>query len=142
MLGTVATAVIGTFAGLSLIHFYWALGGRFGKSAAIPQISDRPAFVPSAFATFAVAVGLSVCGLLVAAAAGFIASPLSATWSKWACYAFAAGLLARAVGDFRLVGFFKRIRAACLLGSTRSYTRRYACCFRWASSLWPHPNGV
>jgi Protein of unknown function (DUF3995) len=110
MAATITTAVVAAFALLSLIHCYWALGGRAGKSAAIPQVSNRPAFTPSAFATFAVAIGLALCALLVAATARWITSPLPANWLRWLCFALALGLLGRAVGDFRLVGFFKRVR--------------------------------
>jgi Protein of unknown function (DUF3995) len=107
---TVATIVVAVFGMLSLIHIYWALGGHAGKVAAVPHVSGRPAFVPSPFATLVVAVGLAVCALLVAATARLIASPVSATWLKWLCLALAFGLFARSVGDFRLVGFFKRVR--------------------------------
>jgi hypothetical protein len=110
MAETVAAAVVAAFALLALFHLYWALGGRSGKSAAIPHVSGRPAFAPSAFATFAVAIGLTLCALLVAATAQWIASPVSAAWLRWLSFALALGLLGRAVGDFRLVGFFKRVR--------------------------------
>jgi len=109
---TIAAVVATVFGVLSLVHVYWALGGRTGKGAAVPQVSSRPAFVPSAFATFFVAVGLAACALLVAATAHLVVSPLSGSWLKWLCLALALGLLARAVGDFRLVGFFKRIRGS------------------------------
>ena len=110
MAAAIAIAVVAVFALLSFIHLYWASGGRAGKTAAVPHVSGSPAFVPSAVATLAVAAGLAVCALLVASTAHFLASPISATWLKWLCFALAVGLLLRAVGDFRLVGFFKRTR--------------------------------
>ena len=30
----------------------------------------------------------------------------------WACYALALGLLARAIGEFKYVGFFKKVRGS------------------------------
>ena len=106
----IAAIVAIVFALLSLVHFYWAAGGRAGKSAAVPQVSGRQAFVPSRFGTLVVAVGLAVCALLVAWTGRLVSVPIADAWPKWLCIALALVLLARAVGDFRLVGFFKRIR--------------------------------
>ncbi len=106
----VADAVVAVFVVLALIHAYWAFGGQAGSLAAVPEVHDRPAFVPSAAATFVVAIGLVACAVLVAASAGFIVSKVPATWVTWLAIALAFGLFARAVGDFRLVGFFKRVR--------------------------------
>jgi len=106
----IALIVVIVFLGLSLIHAYWAFGGRAGRTAAVPEVGARPAFVPSALATFAVAVALAFCAVVVAASAGIILSAPPALWSTWLAFALAAVLLARAVGDFRLVGFFKRVR--------------------------------
>jgi Protein of unknown function (DUF3995) len=95
MLSAITAAV---FVVLALLHFYWALRGVSGNSAAIPQVNGVPAFKPSKAAT--AAVGLALLGtaaivlmhveLLIAGAA--------------------AVLVLRAIGDFRLVGFFKRVR--------------------------------
>jgi hypothetical protein len=106
----IALIVVAIFVVLSSIHAYWAFGGRAGRAAAVPEVGARPAFVPSALATFAVAFALALCAGIVAASAGIIISAVPATWSTWLAFALAAVLLARAVGDFRLVGFFKRVR--------------------------------
>jgi hypothetical protein len=50
----VAVGVIVVFAVLASIHVFLALGGRTGSLAAVPELHGRPAFVPSASATFAV----------------------------------------------------------------------------------------
>lgn len=47
------------FAVLSLVHFYWSLGGNRGKLVAVPEVSGRRAFVPSAGGTFVVGLGTS-----------------------------------------------------------------------------------
>ncbi len=105
-----AKVVVTIFVVLALFHFYWALGGRTGKHAAVPEVSGRPAFVPSAVSTSVVAIGLAACALLVAFAAGLVGPPAPQPWVTWLAFALALALLARAIGDFRLVGFFKRIR--------------------------------
>lgn len=110
-MGNLATVIVVLiFAVLSLVHFYWALGGGSGKVAAVPESSGRPAFVPSAGATAAVAFALALCALLVAATAGLVRLPIPGNWLRWLSYVLSVVLLARAIGDFRLVGFFKRVR--------------------------------
>jgi hypothetical protein len=106
----IAAAVALVFGLLAFVHFYWALGGRALKSSAVPEVEGRSAFVPSTAATFAVALGLALCAWLVAATAGLVASPIPPSWLRWLMFVLALVLLARAVGDFRLVGFFKRVR--------------------------------
>jgi hypothetical protein len=106
----IAEAVVSVFGVLALVHLYWALGGSALKNSTVPEVNGRAAFVPSAIATFAVVLGLTLCAWLVAATAGFVDSPIPRAWLAWLAYALAFALLARAVGDFRLVGFFKRVR--------------------------------
>jgi len=59
-----------------------------------------------------VAVGLVLllCACLVAATAGLVNVGIPARVLSWISYALAAGLLARAVGEFKYLGFFKRVR--------------------------------
>jgi len=111
MIDLIALIVTGVFVALSAVHVYWALGGGAGKVAAVPELDNRPAFIPSAASTFAVAIALALCAVLVAASAGLIVSKVPALWVTWLAFLLALALVARAVGDFRLVGFFKRIRA-------------------------------
>ena len=92
---------------IALLHVYWALGGRVSFGAAIPSVGGVAVFTPSPAATFAVAVAIAGAALVVALAGGVVTLPLP-SWS----YVGAAGLLvlvfaARAIGDFRFVGFFK-----------------------------------
>jgi hypothetical protein len=107
---TIAFSLIAIFLGLSLLHFYWLLGGLLGISAAIPEIDGKPAFQPSATATLVVGIGLGLCALLIAVVAGVLTLPLPYSVLSWLTRALAFLLLLRAIGDFRLVGFFKRIR--------------------------------
>ena len=106
----VAWLLIAVFAGLALIHIYWLFGGRVGQLAAIPEIDGKLAFQPTTVTTLVVAIGLALCVLLIAATAGILTLPLSHTVLAWLTRALAVVLLVRAIGDFRLVGFCKRIR--------------------------------
>jgi hypothetical protein len=105
-----AFPLIAIFLTLSLWHVYWLLGGCVGRDAAIPEVDGKPVSQPSVVVTFIVAVALALCALLIAATAGFVSLPLSRTVLAWLTRALAGVLLLRAIGDFRLVGFFKRIR--------------------------------
>ncbi|MGE0470541.1 MAG: DUF3995 domain-containing protein [Nitrospira sp.] len=106
----VAWALIAVFACLSLVHVYWLVGGRVGQLAAIPENDGKPIFEPSALATLVVAIGLALCAVVIAATAGILTATLPQTVLAWLTRALAVILLLRAIGDFRLVGFFKRIR--------------------------------
>jgi hypothetical protein len=69
-------------------------------------------FVPSRKSTLAVGAVLLLFAGLVAATAGVVSVGLPRVALVWLSYALAAGLLARAVGEFKYVGFFKRVRGS------------------------------
>ena len=73
-------------------------------------MGGRPAFTPSPAATFAVAFALFAASLLVLGRAGVFASLVPAALLKWPTFALGCVFLARSVGEFRLVGLFKRVR--------------------------------
>ena len=106
-----ASAVCAVFVALALWHFYMALGGlASGADGAVPIIGGQPLFMPSAQSTVAVGIALLLFAALVAATAGLPVVGLPTRLLVWLSYALAAGLLARAIGEFRYVGFFKRVR--------------------------------
>lgn len=104
------TTVAAIFTFLAVVHLYWLCGGRAGKSAAIPEIGGHAAFTPSAPATATVAAGLFLSAILVAALGGVLALPVRGGVLRAMGYLLSAALCARAIGDMRLVGFFKRVR--------------------------------
>ncbi|MEO8928502.1 MAG: DUF3995 domain-containing protein [Caldimonas sp.] len=108
----VAVTVSLAFFVLALWHFRMALTSGEGMSIAVPSESGKPLFVPSVRATLAVGLILLVFACLVAATAGLVKVGLSESVLSWLCYALALGLLARAVGEFKYVGFFKRERGS------------------------------
>jgi hypothetical protein len=67
-------------------------------------------FVPSTRATVTVGVVLLVFAGLVAATGRLVDVGASPRVLSWLSLALALGLLARAIGEFRYVGFFKRVR--------------------------------
>lgn len=94
----------GIFVLLSAIHVYWACGGTTGKNLAIPEKDNgEMSFTPSSVGTFLVAVALFLFAVLV-----YCLSVLHVGWMRPFGWGLAFLLLLRSIGDFKLVGFFKR----------------------------------
>jgi hypothetical protein len=112
MTAVLSIVVCLTFVLLAMWHVRMAFGSMTGESAAVPSVDGKPLFVPSRASTLVVACVLFAFALLVAGAARLIALGVPTQWLSWACYLLAFGLLARAVGEFKYVGFFKRVRGS------------------------------
>ena len=108
----IAIVVSLAFVVVAVWHFRMALSSGEGMSGAVPSEAGKPLFAPSVGATLAVSLVLLVFACLVAATAGLVQVGLSERVLSWLCYALALGLLARAVGEFKYVGFFKRVRGS------------------------------
>lgn len=108
----VASIVSSVFVVLALWHFRMALQSGFGSSGAVPSVQGKPLFVPSRAATVAVGVALLLFVGLVAATSGAVSLGLPQAVLRWLSLALAAGLFARAVGEFKYVGLFKRVRGS------------------------------
>lgn len=107
-----AVVVCTVFIALGLWHFYMAFAGSSGASAAVPSLDGKPLFVPSTQATIAVGVVLMLFAVLVAATSGILSLGLPPIVLSWLSYALALGLFARAIGEFKYVGFFKKVRGS------------------------------
>jgi hypothetical protein len=96
---------------ISGIHFFWAFGGRWGSNAALPTSQDgKKALSPSVFATFVVAFGLLAMALLHLEKVQIINLPIPTWIDNYSLKIIAGIFLLRAIGDFRYVGFFKKIK--------------------------------
>lgn len=104
----VAISAAGIFLALSALHLFWALGGKLAGSAAIPSTNGVAAFVPGRPMTALVAGALFAAALVVAATGEVIRLPLPNAAVTMMASLLALILAVRAVGDFRLVGMFKR----------------------------------
>lgn len=105
-----AWAIAGVLGVLAAIHVYWAFGGRWGFSAALPEVEGAPLSPPGAGITLVVAALLLTAGLLVLARAGAGVQLFPSTVAKWGTWLVAFAFLGRSIGEFRYVGFFKRKR--------------------------------
>ena len=106
----VASAV---FLALSLLHVFWAFGGRALSASVIPTTGPRGTAVlhPGSIASSLVAFALFCAALLIALRSGLVRTPsqLPPELITAATWVLALVMAGRAVGDFRYVGFFKRI---------------------------------
>jgi hypothetical protein len=115
MIKTLAILLAVIFAAVALLHFYWALGGSTSDMAAIPTVGGKQAFTPSAFATVMVAVASIMAALVVLGQTGFLdftglRSKFIPHWIfRVGTFGISFIFLARAIGEFKLVGFFKQI---------------------------------
>lgn len=98
------------FTVLSGFHFYWLLGGKFGAMQAIPTTEKgaNPGKIPIV-ATIVVALGLLAIGVLYILNAHDQAD-LFPSARKIALWIVPILFFTRAIGEFKYVGFFKRIK--------------------------------
>jgi len=111
MIKTLGILLAVIFAAIALLHLYWALGGSTSGMAAIPTVGGKQAFTPSAFSTVTVAVAFVLAALVVLGQTGLLGL-LGAFIPHWifrvGTFGIAVIFLARAVGELKLVGFFKQ----------------------------------
>ena len=112
----VAQWMASIFLMISLVHVYWASGGKLGSEAAVPRLpgeggaQSRPAFKPSGLVTLLVAVGLLLIAMLVCLRVGLCLPAVQDVWLQWVISGIAIRMFARAIGDSNLVGFFKEVK--------------------------------
>lgn len=108
-----ALVVINTFifVALSSIHFYWLAGGRWGLDMALPTNPSQDfLFRPSTMATLVVAFGLLLFAIITLGNGFAFQGKVDQHYFRYGDGVISLIFLMRAVGDFRYVGFFKRIR--------------------------------
>lgn len=105
----ISTIIAIIFILLGILHLYWAAGGKAGIAKVIPVVEGKPAFDPGKIMTLLVAFGLMGVGA-VSYSLGHMnleSYPYGA-FVSYAGWLLALVFLVRAVGDFRIVGFFKK----------------------------------
>lgn len=96
--------------GLSFLHFYWAFGGRWGSLTALPDAGGEKLFHPGKKMTLFVATVLLLAAFIICGQIGLWGSILPSWIFFWGAQAVAGSFLLRGIGDFRYVGFFKRVQ--------------------------------
>jgi len=101
---------------IATVHFYWATGGTVWKAGAIPSREGVPVLSPSPAITVLVGVALLAMAAVVASTAGLLPRFLPIGLLRSASTVLALIFAFRAVGEFRYVGFFKRVRGSIFAG--------------------------
>lgn len=96
---------------LSLIHFNWAFGGTWGFDKALPTNENgikvlNPRKIDSAMVGF----GLLVFGMYYLIKIKLISVDIPLLILNYLGWIVAIIFIGRAIGDFRYVGFFKKIK--------------------------------
>ena len=92
---------------LALLHFYWGVFGIKHPEKVLPQLNQKKKVVHSKAASFLVGAVLFLFGLPFIIK---LLNPLVADWLVYVQIFIGLLFLARAVGDFKHVGFFKTIK--------------------------------
>lgn len=98
---------------LSMLHIYWAFGGKWALEGAIPKHFYNSAFNTSypmkmKLATLVVAIGLFFFASIIASNTAVINIGLPAIWIKRGTLLIGIIFTLRAIGDFKYVGLFKK----------------------------------
>ena len=96
---------------LSLLHFYWAFGGRLWYEDVLPTNSSGSRRLnPGLTASLVVAFGLLSFGLITIGNSGTWDKYINRNYFRFGALLISMILLLRAIGDFKFIGFFKTIK--------------------------------
>lgn len=95
---------------LSLLHFYWAFGGKWAADKAVPKTPNgQNLFSPGPFACIVVAIFLALASMLFSVHAGFLDVAFPFWINKYGSLLIGVIFAIRALGEFKYVGFTKSI---------------------------------
>lgn len=99
------------FISLGSIHFYWLFGGKRGLKKVIPiKNIEENVLPPPKLATLIVAIVLISFGLSYFLKSGFMNIQVPNWLAYYGLWIIPIVFLLRAIGEFKYVGFFKRIK--------------------------------
>jgi len=96
---------------LSLLHFYWFLGGKKGLEKALPTDNNgNKVFNPGKIETSIVGFGLLLFASYYFVKIGVLKIELPELLLDYSGWAISSIFILRTIGDFKYVGFFKKIK--------------------------------
>jgi glucan phosphoethanolaminetransferase (alkaline phosphatase superfamily) len=105
----IGIATITIFLTLSLLHVYWAFGGHWGLTAAIPIVEGKPLLEIGLWDTLAIALALLFAAVICLGTFKY-RLPFLPNWIYQAgIWVIALVFLLRAIGEFHYAGFFKQV---------------------------------
>lgn len=97
--------------GLGLIHFNWVVGGKFGFAESLPTKENGERVLnPKKIDSGIVGVGLTMFGLYYILKSGLINVNIPDWITEYGGWIIPSIFILRAIGEFKYVGFFKRIK--------------------------------
>lgn len=97
--------------GLGMIHFNWVIGGTFGFAASLPTNENGKRILnPKKTDSAIVGMGLTVFGVFYLLKSGLLDYNLPEWVITYGSWIIPIIFLLRAVGEFKYVGFFKRVK--------------------------------
>ncbi len=95
---------------LSILHFYWAVGGRVWYDDVLPTSSNGlHKLNPSTTAGLVIAFGLLFLALISIGNLGLFDKHIKRKYFRFGALIITMIFFLRAIGDFKLFGFFKTI---------------------------------
>lgn len=111
MIHLLAALLFSVFLFLACVHIYWGLGGKWGSVAAIhTKANNKKLMSPGLVSCFIVASGLLGFGIFVMIKAAIFRLDMADGLSRYGLWIISFIFLLRALGDFRYVGLFKKIK--------------------------------
>lgn len=99
------------FISLSVLHFYWAVGGRSWYNDVLPTNSTGSQQLnPSTTATLIISFGLLLFALITITNHRMLIRYNQKTFFRYGTLAIGIIFLIRAIGDFKFIGFFKIVK--------------------------------
>ena len=96
---------------LSILHFYWAFGGRHWYHDVLPTNSKGlTRMTPGVAATLIIAFGLLLFAFITAGNLGLPDKYFKGAYWRYGVLTIAMIFTARAIGDFKFAGFFKTVK--------------------------------
>lgn len=96
---------------LSGIHFNWAFGGKWGFEKTLPtNVNGKKVLNPKRIDSAIVGLGLLIFAIYYLLKVGLISLEIPNWILYYGGWFIAAIFIARAIGEFKYIGFFKKIK--------------------------------
>ncbi|MDP5200469.1 DUF3995 domain-containing protein [Flavobacterium sp. DG2-3] len=105
----IALVLFSIFLFLSLVHFYWAFGGKWGAEGVYPTPdAETPPKNPGIVPTLIVAIGLFAFAVFYLIKVRIILLELPLWLQNYGLWVLTSIFAIRAIGDFKYLGFSKK----------------------------------